>query len=150
VLSQHSRLASLHIDTNQSAGKPTYLPMNPPRPTEEFLLSGNHRTPYTLIQIGASSPRLIRPARSASRPNLVIPSYRAIARPTVVVLFRGRHAKSGAFMVWHVRRSAYLRDYYWCESSGESEKSLLTSGITDVQVVGKIRVGRCARRSLQR
>jgi len=30
VLSQHSPLASLHIDTNQSAGKPTYLPMNPP------------------------------------------------------------------------------------------------------------------------
>lgn len=37
VLSQHSPLASLHIDTNQSAGKPTYLPINSPlQPTEKF------------------------------------------------------------------------------------------------------------------
>lgn len=52
VLSQHSPLASLHIDTNQSAGKPTYLPMNPPlQPIEKFFFSVENALLYALIQV---------------------------------------------------------------------------------------------------
>lgn len=52
VLSQHSPLASLHIDTNQSAGKPTYLPINPPlQPTEKFFFSARSALLYALIQV---------------------------------------------------------------------------------------------------
>lgn len=51
MLSQHSPLASLHIDTKQSAGKPTYLPTDEPSTADGEIFLSPVENSCTLVRL---------------------------------------------------------------------------------------------------